>query len=150
IEYMDVGGATLWSREQVFSRAEILARLAPVEPIANDGWAPAERFRLRDGRTFGVIASTTAPFCRTCDRARLTADGMFFTCLYARTGTDLKAPLRAAASPADLEGLVRGVWSARSDRGAEARLALNELRAPLMRHDELNDHPHLEMHTRGG
>ncbi len=150
IEYMDVGGATLWSREQVFSRAEILARVGDAEAIVEDSTAPAERFRLPDGRTFGIIASTTAPFCRTCDRARLTADGMFFTCLYARSGTDLKTPLRAGASPAELESLLRGVWSARTDRGAEQRLALRDQRAALFRHEELNGDPHLEMHTRGG
>ncbi len=150
IEYMDVGGATLWSKEQVFSRAELLARLGPAEPIVEDAWAPAERFRLRDGRTFGIIASTTAPFCRTCDRARLTADGMFFTCLYASKGTDLKAPLRAGATPAELEVLLGAVWTKRRDRGAEERLALRDRRAPLLRHEELNEDPHLEMHTRGG
>src|SRR5205814_10509509 len=116
---MDVGGATPWSREQVFSRAEILARLGPCEPIVEDTWAPAQRFRLRDGRTFGIIASTTAPFCRTCDRARLTADGMFYTCLYARAGTDLKAALRSGG---DVDALVRAAWTARRDRGAEERL----------------------------
>jgi cyclic pyranopterin phosphate synthase len=150
IEYMDVGGATLWSREQVYSRAEMLERLGPAQPIIEDQWAPAERFRLRDGRTFGIIASTTAPFCRTCDRARLTADGMFYTCLYARAGTDLKKPLRAGASGAELEALLNGVWTARRDRGAEERLALRELRAPLRVPKELHEDPHLEMHTRGG
>ncbi|MBK7858725.1 MAG: GTP 3',8-cyclase MoaA [Archangiaceae bacterium] len=150
IEYMDVGGATLWSRAQVLSRAEMLQRLGPVTAIADDGWAPAERFRLADGRVFGIIASTTAPFCRTCDRARLTADGMLLTCLYGRSGTDLKTPLRAGASAGELEALVRGVWSARRDRGAEERLALSAARAPLRAPQELHDDPHLEMHTRGG
>jgi len=149
IEYMDVGGATLWSRAQVLSRAEILAQLGGV-PVVEDRWAPAERFRLPDGRIYGIIASTTAPFCRTCDRARLTADGMFFTCLYAKTGVDLKRPLRAGASDGELEALVRGVWTKRSDRGAEERLKLREQRAPLLPADELQKDPHLEMHTRGG
>jgi cyclic pyranopterin phosphate synthase len=149
IEYMDVGGATLWSRAQVLSRAEILSALGG-EPVVEDRGAPAERFRLEDGRTYGIIASTTAPFCRTCDRSRLTADGMFYTCLYAKHGVDLKGPLRAGASPNELEGLLRDVWSKRRDRGAEERLALRELRAPLLPADELQKDPHLEMHTRGG
>jgi cyclic pyranopterin phosphate synthase len=149
IEYMDVGGATLWSRAQVLSRAEILSMLAG-EPIIEDRAAPAERFRLPDGRTYGIIASTTAPFCRTCDRSRLTADGMFYTCLYAKHGVDLKRPLRSGASHAELEALLVDVWSKRRDRGAEERLALRELRAPLLPADELQKDPHLEMHTRGG
>jgi cyclic pyranopterin phosphate synthase len=149
IEYMDVGGATLWSHAQVLSRAEILSTLGG-EPVIEDRAAPAERFRLPDGRTYGIIASTTAPFCRTCDRSRLTADGMFYTCLYAKHGVDLKRPLRGGASHAELEELLRGVWSKRRDRGAEERLALRELRAPLLPADELQKDPHLEMHTRGG
>jgi cyclic pyranopterin phosphate synthase len=149
IEYMDVGGATLWSRAQVLSRAEILATLGG-EPIVEDRAAPAERFRLKDGRVYGIIASTTAPFCRTCDRARLTADGMFFTCLYAKHGVDLKRPLRSGAGHDELEGLLRGVWTGRRDRGAEERLKLRELRAPLLTADDMKKNPHLEMHTRGG
>src|SRR5256885_409865 len=78
IEYMDVGGATRWSMEQVVSQREMLEVLArrygAIEPIAADGRAPAERFRLADGTSFGIIASTTAPFCRACDRRRPTAD----------------------------------------------------------------------------
>src|SRR5207244_835139 len=79
IEYMDVGGATRWSMEQVVSQREMLEVLArrygAIEPIAADGRAPAERFRLADGTSFGIIASTTAPFCRACHRSRLTAAG---------------------------------------------------------------------------
>jgi cyclic pyranopterin phosphate synthase len=154
IEYMDVGGATLWSQAQVLSRAEILAAISQhlrrVEPIVEDRAAPAERFRLSDGRTFGIIASTTAPFCRTCDRARLTADGVFLTCLYARSGLDLKRPLRSGASDLELEALLRSTWTKRTDRGAEQRLELRERRAPLLLAEELQRDPHLEMHTRGG
>src|SRR3989449_7379056 len=97
IEYMDVGGATRWSRDQVVSQQEMLEGLArrygaiePVRPIGDDGRAPAERFRLRDGTTFGIIASVTAPFCRTRDRSRITADGTWFLCLYAARGIDLR------------------------------------------------------------
>lgn len=154
IEYMDVGGATHWSMDQVMSRQQLLAKLGsalgPVEPIAGRGSAPAERFRLPDGRTFGIIASTTQPFCATCDRARLTADGQFFTCLYATQGLDLKGPLRAHTPPDALEQLLRDTWTRRVDRGAEQRLALREARGPLATQAELKTQPHLEMHTRGG
>lgn len=153
IEYMDVGGATRWSRERVVSRAEILATLAArygaVEPLAPTDWAPAERFRLPDGTVFGVIASTTAPFCRTCDRARLTADGRLFLCLYATLGLDLRGPLRAGAPAEDLEAIVRAAWEARDDRGAERRAA-SDARAALVPLERLRRDPHLEMHTRGG
>ena len=67
---------------------------------------------------FGIIASTTEPFCRDCDCSRLTADGMWFLCLYARRGTDLRGPLRAGASREELLSLVTGIWQARTDRGA--------------------------------
>ncbi|HXH81941.1 MAG TPA: GTP 3',8-cyclase MoaA, partial [Candidatus Tectomicrobia bacterium] len=106
IEYMDVGGATRWSMDQVVSRDEILARLAarygPIERVVEDSTAPADRYRLRDGTVFGIIASTTAPFCADCDRSRLTADGMWYRCLYAMQGTDLRGPLRSGADDAAL------------------------------------------------
>jgi cyclic pyranopterin phosphate synthase len=102
IEYMDVGGATRWRPDAVVSRAEILARLTDrfgtITPLPGRDSAPAERFQLADGLTFGIIASTTQPFCGACDRARLTADGVFLLCLYAQHGTDLRRPLRAPAS----------------------------------------------------
>jgi cyclic pyranopterin phosphate synthase len=154
IEYMDVGGATNWSPKDVYSRDEMLARLraryGPIAPIAEaNSSAPAERFSLPDGTTFGIIASTTAPFCRSCDRSRLTADGMWFLCLYAARGIDLRAALRGGVSPAALSNLMTAAWQARDDRGAETRLALGERRAfvPIQ---SLKENPHLEMHTRGG
>ena len=152
IEYMDVGGATQWSTEEVFSRRDILNVVtrqlgAPRElPV---GSAPAERFELEDGTIFGVISSTTAPFCRSCDRSRLTADGMLYLCLYAKHGLDLRQVLRSGASPQDLATLVRSTWQRRTDRGAEERLAEHD-RQPLARARELRSDPHLEMHTRGG
>jgi len=154
IEYMDVGGATRWAPTQVVSREEILARIqARFGPVtreaAADPTAPALRYRLSDGSPFGVIASTTAPFCRSCDRARLTADGQWYTCLYAARGTDLRGPLRSGASPAQLAALIGERWSARDDRGAEQRLELAR-RERWLGPDELRDDPHLEMHTRGG
>ncbi|HTY41761.1 MAG TPA: GTP 3',8-cyclase MoaA [Thermoanaerobaculia bacterium] len=153
IEYMDVGGATHWSREKVLSRQGILRAISdaygPVEPIDEKSSAPAERFRLPDGTAFGVIASTTAPFCRACDRSRLTADGLWYLCLYAAQGLDLRKPLRAGASAEQLRALIAGAWTFRADRGAEERLGLRE-RSPLLPAADLQKDPHLEMHTRGG
>jgi cyclic pyranopterin phosphate synthase len=155
IEYMDVGGATHWTPEQVVSQREILERLAahygPITPAQDtaDPRAPAERFSLPDGTTFGVIASVTAPFCASCDRSRLTADGTWFLCLYAERGVDLREPLRAGASVDDLRALITATWTARTDRGAEERLALAD-RGALYQIDALRADPRREMHTRGG
>ena len=153
IEYMDVGGATHWSMDKVLSRDEMLARLGAhyggVTPIAEVSSAPADRYRLPDGTIFGIIASTTAPFCADCDRSRLTADGIWYLCLYAAGGVDLRGALRKGASRADLLELIRGIWGNRRDRGAEDRLATRD-RAPLIPIDTLRRDPHLEMHTRGG
>jgi cyclic pyranopterin phosphate synthase len=153
IEYMDVGGATRWTKEAVVSRREILERLTKsrgaIEPIVENNSAPADRYRLADGTVFGVISSTTQPFCGSCDRARLTADGRWFLCLYAREGLDLGKALRAGASKDELAAMIRARWTARTDQGAVARLAEHE-RAALAARDELRRDPHLEMHTRGG
>jgi cyclic pyranopterin phosphate synthase len=153
IEYMDVGGATRWSRDLVVSREEILARISAthgrVMPTAKDGWAPADRFSLEDGATFGIIASTTAPFCRTCDRSRLTADGLWLLCLYAREGTNLRALVRDGASDEEIARVLAAAWSARADRGAERRLEATA-RGALIPLSSLKENPHLEMHTRGG
>jgi cyclic pyranopterin phosphate synthase len=153
IEYMDVGGATRWSLDQVVSRAEILERLGRrygrIEPVEETTTAPADRFRLPDGTTFGIISSTTAPFCADCDRSRLTADGLWYLCLYATRGIDLRGPLRGGAGPDELQALITGGWRARTDRGAEDRLALGN-RRPLVQIAGLKRDPHLEMHTRGG
>jgi cyclic pyranopterin phosphate synthase len=111
--------------------------------------APADRYRLPDGTVFGIISSTTAPFCSDCDRSRLTADGLWYLCLYAQQGIDLRGLLRAGASNDELRALITGRWQARTDRGAEDRLALRE-RAPLLQVERLKRDPHLEMHTRGG
>ena len=93
--------------------------------------------------------STTAPFCRSCDRSRLTADGLWYLCLYAPRGVNLARPLRAGASREELKGLIEASWRGRTDRGAEERLALRD-RAPLVPLATLQRDPHLEMHTRGG
>ena len=155
IEYMDVGGASRWSPDRVVSRSEMLASLTryygAIVPVDEPGSsAPAERYALADGTTFGIIASTTDPFCRTCDRSRLTADGMWYLCLYATQGLDLRAPLRAGLPVEELKALSGGGWSARDARGAEDRLALGDRRAFVPVQDLLRKDPHLEMHTRGG
>ena len=153
IEYMDVGGATRWSTNNVVSRVEMLDRIAKqfgsVAAIDEVSSAPADRFRLPTGQTFGIISSTTEPFCRACDRSRLTADGLWYLCLYARTGTDLRKALRGGASTSELRELVSSVWTARGDRGAELRLTAED-RQSLIPIETLQKEPHLEMHTRGG
>ena len=155
IEYMDVGGATDWSPAEVVSRREMLDRIAahygtvtPFDDSPRDA-APADRFRLPDGTVFGIIASTTAPFCRSCDRARLTADGHLYLCLYAGQGLDLRQPLRTGATDGELADLIAGAWTARDDRGAERRLGDPD-RAALYQLEALRADPRKEMHTRGG
>ena len=155
IEYMDVGGATQWQRADVVARDDILSILAaelgaalPEERDA-DPTAPADRYRFADGTIVGIVASTTAPFCRTCDRARLTADGTFFLCLYAERGLDLRGPLRAGASDAELAELVASAWRGRSDRGAELRAGLPG-RGVLVPLEALRADLRREMHVRGG
>jgi cyclic pyranopterin phosphate synthase len=153
IEYMDVGGATRWSMDKVVSRQQILdlvrGHYGAVEEVAEVSTAPADRFRLPDGTVFGIISSTTAPFCAECDRSRLTADGQWYLCLYATRGIDLRGPLRRGASTEELKALITGRWGTRTDRGAEERLRLRH-RSPLVEIAELRRDPHLEMHTRGG
>jgi GTP 3',8-cyclase len=153
IEYMDVGGATRWSMDKVVSRAEMLKslerRYGRIEPVVEESTAPADRYRLADGTILGIISSTTEPFCASCDRSRLTADGVFYLCLYAQQGVDLRGPLRRGASRDELSALIAGAWSRRTDRGAEERLRLRD-RSPLVQIGRLRQDPHLEMHTRGG
>ena len=160
IEYMDVGGATRWSPDRVVSRRQMLdvltRRLGAIEQVTDRSArasgvnnAPADRFRLPDGTIFGIISSTTDPFCRSCDRSRLTADGMWYLCLYAVQGIDLRAVLRRGATVDELKALITRGWQARDDRGAEARLALGKRQA-FVPVKTLKKDPHLEMHTRGG
>ena len=153
IEYMDVGGATEWSMDQVVGRTEIIERLeqhyGPSTAVHQSDWAPAERFHLPGGTRFGVIASTTAPFCRTCDRSRVTADGTWFLCLYGENGVDLREALRSRGSDAAIAALIAEAWSSRLDRGAEVRAESPE-RGALYQLDSLQADPHREMHTRGG
>src|SRR5437879_2910055 len=156
IEYMDVGGATRWSRDQVVSQQDMLDVLArrygaiePVRPIGDDGRAPAERFRLADGTTFGSSATVTAPFCRPCARSRLTSGGPGLLCLYAGAGIDLREPLRRGAPDDELASLIRETWQGRTDRGAEERLGVAD-RGALYRIESFSADPHRAVHTRGG
>ena len=153
IEYMDVGGATRWSMDKVVSRTEMLEmlgrRYGRIEPVVEESTAPADRYALPDGTVFGIISSTTEPFCASCDRSRLTADGMWYLCLYAQQGIDLREPLRRGGSRDELKALIVDGWKRRADRGAEQRLGLRD-RTPLVQIGRLREDPHLEMHTRGG
>lgn len=153
IEYMDVGGAIDWSMKKVVSVDEMLQKLTAIygeiEALGEGGSAPAQRYALPDGTVFGIIASTTAPFCSTCDRSRITADGTWYTCLYARGGVDLRALLRSGATAEDLRRVLTGTWQERNDRGAEDRLE-TQARGASVHPDDLVKDPRLEMHTRGG
>jgi cyclic pyranopterin phosphate synthase len=153
IEYMDVGGATQWSMDRVYTKAEMLESLekhyGTISPVVERRWAPADRYTLPDGTRFGIISSITDPFCRTCDRSRLTADGLWYLCLYAEEGIDLRKPLRDRTSREELKSLIRSHWTARKDRGAELRNQLPH-RSALVEAEELRRNPHREMHTRGG
>ncbi|MBP1705480.1 MAG: molybdenum cofactor biosynthesis protein MoeA [Chloroflexi bacterium] len=126
VEFMDVGTTNGWRTEDVVPADEILARVdavLPLEPIPPDyPGEVADRYRYRDGSgELGVIASVTRPFCGACTRARLSADGRLYLCLFASAGLDLKTPLRAGASDADLRDLVAAAWTARDDRYSERR-----------------------------
>jgi cyclic pyranopterin phosphate synthase len=126
IEYMDVGATNGWRLDDVVPASEIVAAIAaqfPLEPIepAYRGEV-ARRYRYTDGAgEIGVIASVTQPFCGDCTRARLSADGKLYTCLFAIRGHDLRAVLRSDASDAELEEAIRSVWARRSDRYSEIR-----------------------------
>ena len=123
IEYMDVGNSNGWRMDDVVTADEILARIdVPVTPLpANYEGETALRFGTGDGGEIGIIASVSRPFCKGCTRARLTADGKLFTCLFASHGHDLRTPLRSGASDADIATLLEGIWRKRDDRYSELR-----------------------------
>ena len=126
IEYMDVGHTNGWRMDDVVPAAEIVAAIDahwPLEPIEPDYRGEvAQRYRYRDGAgEIGVISSVTQPFCGDCTRARLTADGQLYTCLFATSGHDLRSILRSAADESTVANVLRAIWSGRSDRYSELR-----------------------------
>jgi cyclic pyranopterin phosphate synthase len=128
IEYMDVGSTNGWRLEDVVSAEAIVRRISerwPLEPVtAERPDATARRWRYVDGAgEIGVVASVTQPFCGGCSRARLSAEGRLYTCLFAARGHDLRAPLRLGASDEELTERLRGIWSRRTDRYSELRTA---------------------------
>jgi GTP 3',8-cyclase len=128
IEYIDVGHSNGWRMDEAVPAAEIVAMIdaeLPLEPVApNYPGEVVERWRYRDGGgEIGVIGSVTRPFCGGCTRARLSADGKLFTCLFAIKGHDLRAPLRDGASDAEISAAVGAIWRLRNDRYSELRTA---------------------------
>lgn len=128
IEYMDVGTSNGWRLEDVVSADEIVQRISerwPLEPVALErADATARRWRYADGSgEIGVVASVTQPFCGGCSRARLSAEGRLYTCLFAVRGHDLRAPLRLGASDEELAEELRTIWTDRTDRYSELRTA---------------------------
>jgi cyclic pyranopterin phosphate synthase len=126
IEYMDVGATNGWRLDDVVPASEIVRTIGaefPLEPIeAAYRGEVAERYRYVDGEgEIGVIASVTQPFCGDCTRARLSADGQLYTCLFAVRGHDLRALLRSGAGDDELDAAIRAVWERRTDRYSELR-----------------------------
>lgn len=127
IEFMDVGNHNGWNLESVVPSREVLARLsadgtgASFQPVNPEYRGEVAARHRGENHEIGLISSVTAPFCGDCSRARLSAVGVLYTCLFAGTGTDLRAPLRAGASDQQVRGLVASVWEARRDRYSEER-----------------------------
>ena len=140
IEFMDVGNTNHWARERVVPAREIVERIGALWPLEAVGPAyrgeVAARYRYRDGRgEIGLISSVTEPFCRDCHRARLSADGKLYTCLFAALGWDVLGAVRApGATEADVENFLRRIWQGRLDRYSDDRaevLASGESRAKV-------------------
>jgi cyclic pyranopterin phosphate synthase len=131
IEYMDVGTTNGWRLDDVVPAAEIIETIGrewPLEPMdAGYRGEVAERWRYADGRgEIGVIASVTQPFCGDCTRARLSAEGKLYTCLFSAIGHDLRAPIRGGFTDDELADLIGGIWAGRDDRYSERRAAATE------------------------
>jgi GTP 3',8-cyclase len=140
IEYMDVGNRNHWDRARVVSAQELLGQVSARWPLRalEPGYSGevAKRYAYLDGAgEIGFIASVTQPFCGDCSRARLSSDGKLYTCLFAAEGADLRAPLRAGASDAELTALISAIWQRRVDRYSELR---EQLRARGVQHVEMN------------
>ena len=151
IEYMDVGNANNWISEKIVSKKEILETINaryPLREVGRDnGTAPSVDYEFVDGiGDIGVIASVTEPFCSTCTRARITADGKLVTCLFSSIGHDLKSLIRGGATDEQLVEIIRGVWSKRTDRYSDERLeAMNSPEGY-----QPKAHQKIEMITLGG
>ena len=131
IEYMDVGNLNGWRLDHVVPADEIVALIGaemPLEPVESGYRGEvALRYRYRDGGgEMGLIASVTKPFCGDCTRMRLSPEGSIYTCLFSNVGTDLRGPMRSGATDDDLQAIIRGVWSVRSDRYSEERASMTE------------------------
>jgi cyclic pyranopterin phosphate synthase len=129
IEFMDVGNTNHWSNSQVVPAQEIVGRISarwPIEPVAAAYRGEvAARYRYRDGAgEVGLVSSVTEPFCRDCHRARLSADGKLFTCLFAAKGWDVLARLRSGAGDGDIRDFLAGIWAGRADRYSDERAEL--------------------------
>ncbi|WP_116810627.1 GTP 3',8-cyclase MoaA [Steroidobacter cummioxidans] len=136
IEYMDVGNRNHWSLERVVPSRELVGRISqrwPLHPVdPNYRGEVAERYAFDDGLgEVGFISSITNPFCGDCTRARLSSEGVFYTCLFARSGVDLRTPLRQGATDAELSQLISNTWLKRGDRYSEARATLKNGEQPL-------------------
>jgi len=150
IEYMDVGNANSWTSDKLVSKKEILEAIGaryPLREIGRDqGSAPAVDYEFVDGNgDIGVIASVTEPFCASCTRARLTADGKIVTCLFSQGGHDVKKLLRAGASDEELVNLISSIWTKRADRYSEERL-----QAMRSANYDPKSHKKIEMISLGG
>jgi GTP 3',8-cyclase len=129
IEFMDVGTTNRWSLSQVVPARDVVARISAAWPLEPVGPAyrgeVASRYRDADGRgEIGIVSSVTEPFCRDCNRARLSADGKLFTCLFASEGRDVLGLVRSGSSDAEISSFVDGIWGLRSDRYSEERAGL--------------------------
>ncbi len=150
IEYMDVGNANNWTSEKLVSKKEILETVSarfPLREVGREsGSAPSVDYEFLDGRgDLGVIASVTEPFCSTCNRARLTADGKLVTCLFSQIGHDLKALLRSGSTDREISEFIAGIWKQRKDRYSAERL--EALRSSTY---DPKHHKKIEMITLGG
>jgi cyclic pyranopterin phosphate synthase len=151
IEYMDVGNANQWKSDKLVPKSEILDTIrkhyAFQEVGRDQDSAPSVDYRFSDGvGDIGVIASVTEPFCGSCTRARLTADGKLVTCLFSGTGHDLKTPLREGKTDAEVTDLISSIWTARQDRFSEQRFE-------ALQSDQgyrAEDHRKIEMISLGG
>jgi GTP 3',8-cyclase len=130
IEYMDVGNRNHWSLDRVVPSRELVERIGtrwPLHPVEeNYHGEVAERYAFDDGSgEIGFISSITNPFCGSCTRARLSSEGVFYTCLFAKEGTDLRSPLRTGASDDEILALITATWTQRGDRYSELRSQLS-------------------------